>query len=332
VGGDQRGWHVENGDLVTDGHYGGGWLRLDREYGNFILHMDFMLSKVGNSGVLIRGMKPDSIQTEVQLLAPWTPHRDDLHCTASLYGHVAVNPRPDETPLRWYTLEIVCAGKTIITAVNGQVCCTANTDDVPSLKGAGLSGHIGLQSSHSEAAEWVRFRNIRIRDLDRDELWVSRQLSSPDPTLRRLAVDAAAALGPVVTGAALRTIATETPEGMRTGGELLDRLIADATKPGRQASARLLARRLVAGLRESTSAHATRAAIVRLGLVGGASEVGPLVAALNDPALADAAVAALARIPGRAADRALARAAASGPAAVRPAAALAIRYRERATS
>ena len=90
-----------------------------------------MLSKVGNSGVFIRrnpSVPGDGF--EVQLLAPWTPWRDDLHCTGSMYGHVAVTNRPDETTGLWYKMEIKCDRNIVTVSVNDTVTTVADIDTV----------------------------------------------------------------------------------------------------------------------------------------------------------------------------------------------------------
>lgn len=103
------GFEVVDGELITRSFGAGSDIYTNKVYGNYILRFEFMLSEVGNSGVFIR-CKPSNQGAgfEVQLLAPWTPYRDDLHCTGSMYGHVAVTNRPDETTGIWYKMEIKC--------------------------------------------------------------------------------------------------------------------------------------------------------------------------------------------------------------------------------
>jgi hypothetical protein len=98
--GQPEGWRIEDGCIHSDGGKGGDWIRTEKQYANYIFHVEWMLSEVGNSGALIRTGEKTAWGPgfEVQMLAPWTPHRDDLHCTGSLYSHVAVQNRPDETP------------------------------------------------------------------------------------------------------------------------------------------------------------------------------------------------------------------------------------------
>lgn len=208
-GKDLTGWQVDedsppcfrvvDGCLVTGGGDGGlGLLCTEAEYGNYIFRFEWMLSDVGNSGILIRSDADVNLAWakgfEVQLLAPWTPYRDDLHCTASIYGHVAVTNRPDETTGRWHKMEIICDRKDIIIAVDGELCTWADMDRVASLNEKLLRGRIGLQCNHSGTDQWVKFRNLRIRDLDREPEYVIKGFSYTDPRIRRLTNEAAVLL------------------------------------------------------------------------------------------------------------------------------------------
>ena len=192
------GFKIEDGVLITDTWGHGGDLYTKKQYGNFILRLEFMLSDVGNSGVFIRS-DPENRQNtgfEVQLLAPWTPWRDDLHCTASLYGHIAVINRPDESTGKWYEMEIICDRNNISVSVDGQVCTIGNTNEIESLRKRSKSGHIGLQLNHAEKeGQWTKFRNIRIRDLDQEPEYVARGLGILDTLVRDQSYETALNMG-----------------------------------------------------------------------------------------------------------------------------------------
>jgi hypothetical protein len=51
-GGRPESWSVEDGLLVSQGH--GGWLGSTRDYGDFVLELEFRLSPGSNSGVYLR--------------------------------------------------------------------------------------------------------------------------------------------------------------------------------------------------------------------------------------------------------------------------------------
>ena len=148
-----------------------------------------MLSPVGNSGVFVRAepARPLEAGFEVQLLAPWTPYRDDLHCTGSLYGHVPVSSRPDESTEVWHSMEIVLDRDTVIVSVDGKVATWARTEWVDGLRDKSPRGRIGFQGNHSDPDQWVRFRNVRIRDLDADVDYALGGFRRTDPQIRRTA-------------------------------------------------------------------------------------------------------------------------------------------------
>ncbi len=169
-----EGWHVMgrpegftavDGILRSESGKGGDWLRSDRQYGDFILRLDWRISPQGNSGVFIRCTEegdPWVTGNEVQITHE---HRDDLHCTGSLYGRVAVAPRPDERPNVWHTYEIQCIGPRIRVIADGVPVVDVDKSEVPAMRDLPLRGYIGLQDSHNPGG-WVEFRNIRIKVLD----------------------------------------------------------------------------------------------------------------------------------------------------------------------
>ena len=113
VKGKADGWQVKDGVLRSDGAKGGDWIRTAKEYGDFILKVDWKVSKGGNSGVFIR--VPDKgapWQTGYEVQISNDP-RDEKHCTGALYGYAAVKPRPDESADKWHTFEIHCVGPQI---------------------------------------------------------------------------------------------------------------------------------------------------------------------------------------------------------------------------
>lgn len=190
------GFEVVDGELVTRSFGNGNDIFTTRSYANFLFSCDFLLSKVGNSGIYIRcePFNPGA-GFEVQLLAPWTPYRDDLHCTGSMYGHVAVKNRPDETPGVWYHMEIKCDRSMVTISVNNKVVTMANTDTVKTMSGKPLAGVIGFQANHGNQGEFAKFRNIRIVDLDADPDYIIQGFFENNAADRNMAAIASVNLG-----------------------------------------------------------------------------------------------------------------------------------------
>ncbi len=165
--GERAGWRIADGVLVSDGGQGGNWLRTIREYDDFILRLEWRVAPGGNSGVFIRCTEngnPWETGHEIQI-SNEQPPRDDAHCTGSLYGSVAVDPRPDESPNVWHQYEIRCQGKRITVIVDGVTVVDARMDKVEAIRDKPLRGFVGLQDSHTAEGKWVEYRKIRIRVL-----------------------------------------------------------------------------------------------------------------------------------------------------------------------
>jgi len=166
VMGKRSGWKVADRVIRSEGASGGNWLRSEKEYGDFVLKVEWRVSEGGNSGVFIRSAKKG---------APWTTgyevqisnaRRDESHCTGSLYGYFAVDPRPDESADKWHTFEIHCRGPQIKVIADGVTCIDVDQSKHDKTKEKPLSGYVGLQDSHSPAGHYIEYRNIRIKPLE----------------------------------------------------------------------------------------------------------------------------------------------------------------------
>jgi hypothetical protein len=196
--------------------------------------MEYLLSEVGNSGVLIRCDPENAWGTgvEVQLLAPWTPWRDDLHCTGSIYGHVAVANRPDETTGIWHSMEIRCDRNTITISVDDAITTKARIDTVKTMEGKLLCGAIGLQVNHASAeGQFAKFRNIQIMELDADPEYVCKGFYETDSLLRSQAYAAAIDLGAIMIEPLSMMMSGEDPVAKSGSKQVLFDIVARATAP-----------------------------------------------------------------------------------------------------
>lgn len=165
VMGNKAGWEIlKRGILRSDAGRGGAWLRYaKREFGDFTLKVQWRVSLGGNSGVFVRAKRqghPWITGHEIQISnAP----RDDAHCTGSLYGSVAVCPRPDESPGRWHEFEIRCNAGRIVVRSDGVRIIDARSAEHEALQRRPLSGFVGLQDAHAPKGNWIEWRNVRIR-------------------------------------------------------------------------------------------------------------------------------------------------------------------------
>ncbi len=156
------GWHLENGAkfVVEDGvlkhNEGHGWLRSDKEYGDFELRLEFRFMKPGqDGGVFLRAKKegkdwPDR-KYEVQI--------ENTARMASIFGSkfdlnvdlVKQVLKPDG---EWNEYDIRAVGTRIEVRLNGEL--VSNTNDAGGLK----RGYLGLQGENGAH----EYRNFRIKE------------------------------------------------------------------------------------------------------------------------------------------------------------------------
>ena len=166
------GYFVKNGVIVCP-EDGGGDLFTEKEYSDFVLRLEFKLTKGGNNGVGFRAPMEKGqiayIGNEIQILD------DDAHPNlksgqncGSLYRIFPAKSGVAKPVGEWNAYEITADGRHIKVVLNGQTVVDGNLNDVwdPEIlrRHPGMlrpRGHIGLlgHSSH------VEFRNIRVHEL-----------------------------------------------------------------------------------------------------------------------------------------------------------------------
>jgi len=305
VMGNPEGFTVVDGCIHSEGGKGGNWIRTERPYANYVMRLEWMLSKTGNSGIFVRESIPEGKGFEVQLLAPWTPFRDDLHCTGSMYGFVPANPRPDETTLRWRKVEITCEYKHVKAAIDGVVTSEARYDRVEGMKDMPLAGYPGMQDSHTGPGEWVKFRNIEIKDLDQDPVFVAKGLVSSDSGVRRVAYDAAIKLGPPMIEPLLDIVGRGIPYQAHAGEMAISRIVAQASARDAQREAEAVRSALLSRLEKVDGNDSPeRVLAARMLAIIGRDDVRTVkvLSALvrRGGRLSEAAVSAMRMIPGKA--------------------------------
>lgn len=254
-----EGFEVVSGVMVSRSFGAGTDIYSEKRFTNFILRLEFLLSDVGNSGVFIRtdpAIKESGF--EVQLLAPWTPYRDDLHCTGSMYGHVAVNDRPDETTGKWYRLEISCDRNIVTISVDDKIVTRADIDTVETLAGKPYSGFIGFQGNHSTRGQFVKLRNIFIRDLDAEPEYVLKGFSDKNDERRIIAHEAAAAIGVTMLRPLADMMAQSDPVMSSGAKQVMFDIVAINSSPGVSDD---IKKNVLTGLR--TTRKSSSSAIVR---------------------------------------------------------------------
>jgi Domain of Unknown Function (DUF1080) len=164
-------WTVQDGMIRTTG-VAFGFLRYDKEFADFILHVEYRLVKEKgvNSGIGIRTQKydakvgapsrPSFYSYEVQLLDD-ADKKPDKGSTGSLYRYVAPTKAAHKPAPEWNAVEIECVGPKTRINFNGTDTLIFDQSTDEKLKSKPPSGYVCLQS-HSKQAE---FRNVRIKAL-----------------------------------------------------------------------------------------------------------------------------------------------------------------------
>jgi hypothetical protein len=158
-------WHADDGMIWTEGN--GGWLRSEQLYADFILRLEYRLSKGAVSGIFLRsaeqgdptftGMKIAVVDDAGQLT--------DLHSTGAIYGAVIPLYSVGKKAGEWNQLEISCMGRHLTVFLNGNRIHKIDVDDPAfvfsekrPLNRVPNQGYIGLESHTNR----VDFRSLRI--------------------------------------------------------------------------------------------------------------------------------------------------------------------------
>lgn len=176
-------WIIEDG-ILTAAKDECIWSR--KEYGDFIIDLEFKNQSGTNSGVLIRATDtnnwiPHSIEIQIadDFSEHWSKQPATWHC-AALFGHVPPVKSNVKAPGEWNRMTITCKGPMITVALNGEIVTQAdlrqhtsakkNPDgsDIPAWLSTPLAdlagrGKIGLQGKHGDAS--IFFRYVRIKEL-----------------------------------------------------------------------------------------------------------------------------------------------------------------------
>jgi hypothetical protein len=176
-------WSVRDGMLICSG-LPIGVMRSDRQYENFILHIEWRhMEAGGNSGVFLwsEGTVPEGKDlpagVEVQMLElQWpflNPDRDGnprplAYVHGELFGANGVTTVPDNPRgTRSMSIENRCKGKGewntyVVVAVDGTIKLSVNGKFVNGIRESSVKkGYICLESEGAE----IHFRNIRIMEL-----------------------------------------------------------------------------------------------------------------------------------------------------------------------
>jgi hypothetical protein len=152
--GKEPSWAAREGTLVCKSA-GENDLLTEKEFGDFKLHLEYNITKGGNSGVYLRG------RYEVQLEDNGgKKEAPESHSNGAIYSRIAPTKNVSLKAGEWQTLDIVLVGRMITVIQNGEpIIENGYLDGITG--GAkdsfeGNPGPIMLQGDHGD----VQFRNI----------------------------------------------------------------------------------------------------------------------------------------------------------------------------
>ena len=163
-------WSVKENILACKA--GGGWISTDKQYGNYILRVEWRIQEGGNSGVFLRvpgvveGKSPSMTGMEVQILddnsAKYKGKLKPYQFSGSIYTFVPCSKPVFKGVNTWNTFEITCKGDKVTVVYNGEKVAEADMNTSAEFAKRPLKGYIGLQN-HGSAVE---FRKVEIKVLD----------------------------------------------------------------------------------------------------------------------------------------------------------------------
>jgi len=162
----QQDWHAEDGILWTEGK--GGWLRSDQRYADFVLHLEYRVTKGAVSGIYVRSAEQgDPAFTGLKMaLLDDSGQLTDLHSTGAIYGAVIPLYSVGRKAGEWNDVEITCIGRHLTVFLNGNRIHKIDFDDPAfvfsekrPLSRVHNQGYIGLESHTNR----VDFRSLRIQ-------------------------------------------------------------------------------------------------------------------------------------------------------------------------
>jgi hypothetical protein len=163
-------WSVKDGVLTAKA--GTGWLSTTKEFGDFVLRVEWRIQSGGNSGVFlhvpgpVEGKSPSQTGMEVQILDDNAEKYKTLkpyQYSGSIYTFVPCAKRVFKGAGEWNDFEITCKGDLTTVVYNGEKVAEADASKIPELGKRPKSGFIGLQNHGSP----VEFRKVEIKELDK---------------------------------------------------------------------------------------------------------------------------------------------------------------------
>ncbi len=174
---DPGGWVMQDGVLSAKSS---GTIWTKGSYGNFVLDLEFKVSKGANSGVFLRAGDIRNILSALEIQIHESTDGTKYGMVGAIYDAKPPSKRMEKPVGEWNHYTITCQDSHISLVFNGEQVINADLNDwreahknpdgtqnkfaIP-LKDFARVGPIGLQGLHGKEASPVWFRNIKIKTL-----------------------------------------------------------------------------------------------------------------------------------------------------------------------
>ncbi len=170
-------WAMEQGVMSAKDH-GTVWTK--ESYGNFILDLEFKVSKGANSGVFLRAGDIKNVLSALEIQVHETTDGGRIGMVGSIYDAKAPSKDMAKPAGEWNRYTITCRDSRVSLIFNGEEVINVdlndwkearkNPDGTPNkfavaLKDFSRVGPIGFQGLHGQQALPVWYRNLKIKEL-----------------------------------------------------------------------------------------------------------------------------------------------------------------------
>ncbi len=170
-------WVMEQGVLSAKDH---GTIWTKQSYGNFVLDLEFKVSKGANSGVFLRAGDTRNVLSALEIQVHENTDGGRYGMVGAIYDAMPPSKSMAKPVGEWNRFTITCRDSRVSLIFNGEQVIDAdlnnwtearkNPDGTPNkfaipLKNFSRVGPIGLQGLHGKEASPVWYRNLKIKEI-----------------------------------------------------------------------------------------------------------------------------------------------------------------------
>ncbi len=170
-------WVMEQGVLSAKDH---GTIWTKQSYGNFVLDLEFKVSKGANSGVFLRAGDIRNVLSALEIQVHENTDGGRYGMVGAIYDAMPPSKSMAKPVGEWNRFTITCRDSRVSLIFNGEQVIDAdlnnwteahkNPDGTPNkfavpLKDFSRRGPIGLQGLHGKEASTVWYRNLKIKEI-----------------------------------------------------------------------------------------------------------------------------------------------------------------------